>query len=82
MPELPDTVTKLASNPSGLQNCFNSFIYCRSGEEGFNPLASFSDSSAVGAQSAIFAVTKVEFCMQTQGPRRWDLKNTLFLKAL
>lgn len=45
------------------------FIYCRSGEEGFNPFTTFSDSSAVGAQNAIFAVTKVEFCMQTQGPR-------------
>lgn len=58
------------------------FIYCRSGEEGFNPLAAFSDSSAVGAQNAISAGTKVEFCMQTQGPGSWGLKNTLFLKAL
>lgn len=58
------------------------FIYCRSGEEGFNPLTTFSDCSAVGAQNAIFAVTKVEFCMQRQGPRSWGLKNTPVLKAL
>lgn len=36
----------------------------------------------MGAQNAIFAVTKVEFCMQTQGPRSWGLKNSVFRNRL